>query len=123
MNIVQQIEQEQINELGKDIPDFKSGDTLKIHLWIIERDGKKRIQIFEGICLGKKNRGINSSFTVRKISSGGIGVEKTFSLYSPTISVIEVVRKGDVRRAKIYYLSNLKGKAARIKEKRDFKKN
>lgn len=120
MNLQQKFEQEQIEKLveGKDIPDFQAGDTVRVDVRIIEGD-KERIQAFEGICIARKNRGINSSFTVRKISHG-TGVERVFPLYSPKLEKITVVRRGDVRRAKLYYMRNLSGKAARIKEKRDF---
>ena len=121
MNIIQEINQEQVRELKKSIPEFQAGDTLKVHLWIVERGGNKRIQIFEGVCIARKSKGINSSFTVRKISKG-YGVEKQFPLHSPTIDKIEVVRSGVVRRAKLYYLRDRSGKSARIKEKLVFDK-
>lgn len=113
MDIIDQLELEQ---LKKDIPVFKAGDTLKVHVKIVEGD-KQRIQLFQGVCIKRYNRGIASSYTVRKIS-GGIGVERIFPLHSPNIEKIEVVRFGKVRRAKLYYLRNLRGKAARITEKR-----
>jgi large subunit ribosomal protein L19 len=113
MNIIDQLEMEQ---LKKDIPPFKAGDTLKVHVKITEGD-KQRIQIFQGVCIKRLNRGLGSSYTVRKIS-GGVGVERIFPLHSPNIDKIEVVRVGKVRRAKLYYLRNLRGKAARITEKR-----
>ncbi len=113
MNIIDQLEMEQQK---KDVPPFKAGDTLKVHVKITEGD-KQRIQIFQGVCIKRLNRGIGSSYTVRKIS-GGIGVERIFPLHSPSIDKIEVVRVGRVRRAKLYYLRNLRGKAARISEKR-----
>ncbi len=120
MNLQEKFEQEQIEKLieGKDIPEFQAGDTVRVNVRIIEGD-KERTQAFEGICIAKKNRGINSSFTLRKISHG-VGVERVFPLYSPKLESILVVRKGDVRRAKLYYMRDLSGKAARIKEKRDF---
>lgn len=113
MNIIDKLEMEQ---LKKDIPVFKAGDTLKVHVKITEGD-KQRIQIFQGICIKRLNRGLGSSYTVRKMSSG-VGVERIFPLHSPSIDKIEVVRVGQVRRAKLYYLRNLRGKAARIAEKR-----
>lgn len=113
MNIIDQLEMEQIK---KDIPPFKAGDTLKVHVKITEGD-KQRIQVYQGVCIKRVNRGIGSSYTVRKIS-GGIGVERIFPLHSPSIEKIEVMRIGKVRRAKLYYLRNLRGKAARISEKR-----
>lgn len=117
MNILQKIEQEQINRLmeGKTLPDFAAGDTLKVSVKVIEGN-RERIQAYEGVCISRKNAGLNSSFVVRKISYGE-GVERIFPLYSPRIS-IEVVRYGDVRRAKLYYLRDRKGKSARIKEKK-----
>ena len=122
-NLLQQYEEQQRVALteGKNIPDFQAGDTVRVNLWIVE--GKnKRIQAFEGLCIARKNRGINSSFTVRKLSHGE-GVERVFPLYAPLIDSIDVVRRGDVRRAKLYYMRELTGKAARIKEKKDFLSN
>jgi len=113
MNIIDQLEMEQIK---KDIPRFKAGDTIKVHVKITEGE-KQRIQIFQGVCIKRLNRGLGSSYTVRKMS-GNIGVERIFPLHSPSIDKIEVVRVGQVRRAKLYYLRNLRGKAARISEKR-----
>ncbi len=113
MNIIDKLEMEQ---LKKDIPVFKAGDTLKVHVKITEGD-KQRIQIFQGVCIKRRNRGLGSSYTVRKIS-GGVGVERVFPLNSPSVDKIEVIRVGRVRRAKLYYLRNLRGKAARIPEKR-----
>ena len=113
MNIIDKLELEQIK---KDIPSFKAGDTLKVHVKITEGD-KQRIQIFQGVCIKRVNRGLGSSYTVRKMS-GDIGVERIFPLHSPSIDKIEVLRVGKVRRAKLYYLRNLRGKAARIPEKR-----
>ncbi len=119
MNIVEKIEQEQIDSLtdGKTIPDFGPGDTLRVNVKVVEGT-RERIQAFEGVCIGRKNAGINSSFTVRKISYGE-GVERVFPLYSPRVDSIEVVRRGAVRRAKLYYLRERRGKSARIAEKRD----
>lgn len=116
MNILQQIEKEQIQKLmeGKSIPEFAPGDTVKVNVKVVEGN-RERVQAFEGVCIARKNASINSAFTVRKISYGE-GVERVFPLYSPRIS-IEVVRRGSVRRAKLYYLRNLKGKKARIAEK------
>ena len=113
MNTLDYLEMEQMRE---DIPDFKSGDTVKVHLRVREGD-KERIQIFEGVVIKRKNNGLSSTFTVRKISFG-IGVERVFPLHSPYIEKVEVLKVGRVRRAKLYYLRALKGKAARIKEKR-----
>jgi large subunit ribosomal protein L19 len=115
MNVIQQIEQEEIKRMGKKLPDFAPGDTVIVNVSVVEGE-RKRVQAYEGIVIAKKNRGINSSFTVRKISSGE-GVERTFQTYSPLIASIEVKRKGDVRRAKLYYLRGRSGKSARIREK------
>ena len=117
MNIVQQLEAEQIEKLlaERGVPDFRPGDTIKVSVKVVEGD-RERIQAFEGLCIGRKNSGINSSFTLRKISYGE-GVERVFPLYSPRLTAIEVVRQGVVRRAKLYYLRALRGKAARIVEK------
>jgi large subunit ribosomal protein L19 len=104
------------NQMVADIPNFKAGDTVSVHVKVIEGD-KERVQIFSGVCIQKRGSGINSTFTVRKISNG-IGVERIFPLHSPRIDKIELVRIGRVRRAKLYYLRQLEGKAARIKEKR-----
>jgi large subunit ribosomal protein L19 len=119
-NLVQKFEEKQIEELlgDKIIPDFQAGDTVRVQVRIVE--GKtERLQAFEGLCIARKNKGINSAFTVRKMSHGE-GVERVFPLYSPRVEAIEVVRRGVVRRAKLYYMRELTGKAARIKEKRDF---
>ena len=121
MKNIEEINRESVKKIltAKKIPEFFSGDTIKVGVRIVE--GKReRIQFFEGVCIAKKNRDINSSFTVRKISFGE-GVERTFALYSPIISSIKVVRSGEVRRAKLYYLRDRKGKSARIAEK--IKKN
>ena len=117
MNILDNIGQAQINAVTeqREIPEFGPGDTLKINVKVVEGT-RERVQAFEGVCIGRSNRGINSSFTVRKISYGE-GVERIFPLYSPKIQAIEVVRRGDVRRAKLYYLRGRTGKAARIAEK------
>lgn len=112
MNIVQAITQEQ---LRKDIPDFRPGDTLKVYVKVIE-GSRERIQLFEGVVIKRRGGGISETFTVRKISYG-VGVERTFPLHSPKIDRIEVARRGKVRRAKLYYLRKLRGKAARIKER------
>ena len=119
MNILEEIETEQVEKLAgaRAVPEFSPGDTLRVSVKVVEGT-RERIQAFEGICIARKNRGINSSFTVRKISYGE-GVERVFPLYSTQIAAIDVVRKGDVRRAKLYYLRGLQGKKARIKEKRD----
>jgi large subunit ribosomal protein L19 len=115
MNLIQQIEQEEIKRLGRKIPDFSPGDTVVVNVNVVEGE-RKRVQAFEGVVIGKRNRGLNSSFIVRKISSGE-GVERTFQSHSPLIASIEVKRKGDVRRAKLYYLRERSGKSARIREK------
>ena len=115
MNIIEQLEQEEIARLNKTIPDFRPGDTVVV--WVQFSAGARvRTQAYEGVVIAKRNRGLNSSFIVRKISSG-VGVERTFQLYAPSVSSIEVKRRGSVRRAKLYYLRGLTGKAARIKEK------
>ncbi|MGQ0559316.1 MAG: 50S ribosomal protein L19 [Sphingosinicella sp.] len=121
MNIIEQLEAEAIEHFrtGKTIPDFRPGDTLRIGVKVVEGD-RTRIQNFEGVCIARANRGMGSSFTVRKISFGE-GVERVFPLYSPNIDTIEVVRRGDVRRAKLYYLRGRTGKAARIAERRDLR--
>jgi len=115
MNLIAQLEQEEISRLGKTIPEFAPGDTVSVAVNVVEGT-RKRVQLYEGVVIARRNRGLNSAFIVRKISSGE-GVERTFQLYSPLIAGIEVKRRGDVRRAKLYYLRNLSGKKARIKEK------
>ncbi|HEV7393641.1 MAG TPA: 50S ribosomal protein L19 [Burkholderiales bacterium] len=115
MDIIKQLEQEEIQRLGKIIPDFAPGDTVVVNVNVVEGD-RKRVQAYEGVVIAKRNRGLNSSFIVRKISSGE-GVERTFQTYSPLIASVEVKRRGDVGRAKLYYLRQRSGKAARIKEK------
>jgi large subunit ribosomal protein L19 len=105
------------SQLKDDIPAFWPGDTVKVHVKVVEGN-RSRIQVFEGIVIARRGAGVGETFTVRKISFG-VGVERTFPLHSPTIEKIELERKGDVRRAKLYYLRNLRGKAARIREKRD----
>jgi large subunit ribosomal protein L19 len=115
MNIIQTIEQEEIKRLKREIPDFSPGDTVIVNVNVVEGE-RKRVQAFEGMVIAKRNRGLNSSFIVRKISSGE-GVERTFQTYSPLIASIEVKRKGEVRRAKLYYLRALSGKGARIRER------
>ncbi len=114
MNILENFEKEQVSKLveGKNLPDFKAGDTLKVHTKVKEGD-RERIQVYEGVCIARKNDGLNSSFTVRKISFGE-GVERVFALYSPNIAKIEVARIGKVRSAKLYFLRALRGKSARI---------
>lgn len=114
-DIIKMLEEEEIARLGKNIPDFAPGDTLVIGVNVVEGT-RKRVQAFEGVVIAKRNRGLNSSFIVRKISSGE-GVERTFQLYSPLIASIDVKRRGDVRRAKLYYLRERSGRSARIKEK------
>jgi large subunit ribosomal protein L19 len=113
MNIVDQIGME---HMKKGLPLFKAGDTLRVHVRIIEGD-KERIQVYQGVCIKRVNRGVGSTFTVRKISNG-FGVERIFPLHSPAVEKIEVISVGQVRRAKLYYLRKLQGKAARIREKR-----
>jgi large subunit ribosomal protein L19 len=115
MNLMQKLEQEEIARLDRKIPAFAPGDTVIVRVTVVEGD-KKREQAYEGVVIARRNRGLNSSFIVRKISSGE-GVERTFQTFSPSIASIEVKRKGDVRRAKLYYLRGLTGKAARIREK------
>lgn len=115
MNLIEQLEKEEIERLGKVIPEFAPGDTLIVNVNVFEGD-RKRTQAFEGVVVSKRNRGLNSNFIVRKTSSGE-GVERTFQTYSPVIASIEVKRRGDVRRAKLYYLRDRSGKSARIKEK------
>ena len=114
MNIIESIEKEQMEKLteGKNVPSFKPGDTLRVHTKVKEGD-RERIQIYEGVCIARKNDGLNSSFTVRKISFGE-GVERVFPLYSPNVAKIEVSRIGKVRRAKLYFLRALRGRSARI---------
>ena len=117
MDVIQQLEKEEIARLSanKAIPEFSPGDTVVVNVNVVEGT-RKRVQAYEGVVIGKRNRGLNSSFVVRKISSGE-GVERTFQLYSPSIASIEVKRRGDVRRAKLYYLRDRSGKSARIREK------
>jgi large subunit ribosomal protein L19 len=119
MNVIQQLEKEQIEKLTgeRSVPVFAPGDTLRVKVKVVE-GSRERLQAFEGVCIARRNNGLGSSFTVRKISYGE-GVERVFPLYSPVIAEIEVVRRGDVRRAKLYYLRELRGKRARIFEKTD----
>ncbi len=119
MNILQQLEAEQIATLtaARAVPEFGPGDTLKVNVKVVEGN-RERVQAFEGVCIARSNRGVNSNFTVRKISYGE-GVERVFPLYSPRVESIVVMRRGDVRRAKLYYLRGRTGKAARITEKRE----
>ena len=121
MNLIQQLEQEEIARLtqGKTIPEFAPGDTVIVQVKVKEGN-RERLQAYEGVVIAKRNRGLNSAFIVRKISSGE-GVERTFQTYSPLVAGIEVKRRGDVRRAKLYYLRQRSGKSARIKEKLDYK--
>ena len=122
MNIIEKIEKEQLEKLssGKQMPDFNPGDTIRVDVKVVEGT-RERIQAFEGVCIARGGKGINESFTVRKISYGE-GVERVFPMFSPKISSITLVRKGKVRRAKLYYLRDRRGKAARIVEKIDVKK-
>jgi large subunit ribosomal protein L19 len=115
MNLIETIEREEIARLAKAIPAFAPGDTVVVNVNVVEGD-RKRLQAYEGVVVAKRNRGLNSSFIVRKISSGE-GVERTFQTYSPLIASIEVKRRGDVRRAKLYYLRQRSGKSARIRER------
>ena len=115
MNLIQLLEQEEIARLGKTLPDFAPGDTIIVQVKVKEGN-RERLQAYEGVVIAKRNRGLNSAFTVRKISSGE-GVERTFQTYSPLVASVEVKRRGDVRRAKLYYLRERSGKSARIKEK------
>src|SRR5882762_5042974 len=117
MNVLQTLEQEQVKKLveGRAVPEFRAGDTVRVGIKVVEGE-RERVQLFEGVCIGRKNAGVNSNFTLRKISYGE-GVERVFPLYSPRITAIEVVRRGVVRRAKLYYLRGLTGKRARIVER------
>ena len=115
MNLIQQLEQEEIARLGKTFPEFAPGDTVIVQVKVKEGT-RERLQAYEGVVIARSNRGLNSSFIVRKLSAGE-GVERTFQLYSPLLASIEVKRRGDVRRAKLYYLRSRSGKSARIKEK------
>ncbi len=121
MNIIEELEKEQIAKLSKEggVPDFAPGDTIRVHVKVVE-GSRERVQIFEGVCIARKNAGLNSSFTVRKLSYGE-GVERVFPLYSPRVADIEVVRRGRVRRAKLYYLRGRTGKRARITEKTSYR--
>ena len=115
MDLIKQLEQEEITRMGKTIPSFSPGDTVIVNVNVVEGE-RKRTQAFEGVVIAKRNKGLNSSFIVRKISAGE-GVERTFQTYSPSIAGVEVKRRGNVRRAKLYYLRDRSGKSARIKEK------
>ena len=115
MNLIEQLEQEEMARLGKTVPEFGPGDTVVVQVKVKEGT-RERLQAYEGVVIAKRNRGLNSSFIVRKISSGE-GVERTFQTWSPLVAAIEVKRRGDVRRAKLYYLRERSGKSARIKEK------
>jgi large subunit ribosomal protein L19 len=115
MNLIEQLEKEEIERLGKTFPEFAPGDTIIVNVNVVEGE-RKRVQAFEGVVISRRNRGLNSNFIVRKVSSGE-GVERTFQMYSPLIASIELKRRGSVRRAKLYYLRDRSGKSARIKEK------
>ena len=115
MNLIEQLEAEEMKRLNKDVPDFSPGDTVIVNVNVVEGE-RKRVQAYEGVVIAKRNRGLNSAFTVRKISSGE-GVERTFQTYSPLIASIEIKRRGAVCRAKLYYLRDRAGKSARIREK------
>ncbi|KIA81039.1 MULTISPECIES: 50S ribosomal protein L19 [Chromobacterium] len=115
MDLIQKLEQEEIARLGKTLPEFAPGDTVVVQVKVKEGN-RERLQAYEGVVIAKRNRGLNSAFTVRKISAGE-GVERTFQTYSPLVASVEVKRRGDVRRAKLYYLRGRTGKSARIKEK------
>jgi len=121
VNVIEQLEKEEVERLSavRAIPQFAPGDTVVVSVNVVEGT-RKRVQAYEGVVIGRRNRGLNSSFVVRKISSGE-GVERTFQTYSPQIASIEVKRRGDVRRAKLYYLRERSGKSARIREKLEFK--
>ncbi len=120
MNLIEQLENEEIARLGKTLPEFAPGDTIVVQVKVKEGT-RERLQAYEGVVIAKRNRGLNSSFIVRKISAGE-GVERTFQTYSPLVAAVEVKRRGDVRRAKLYYLRGRTGKSARIKEKLPAKK-
>ena len=119
MNMIEQLNAEAVEKLveAREVPTFGPGDTLRVHVKVVE-GSRERVQVFEGVCIARRNRSLNSSFTVRKISYGE-GVERVFPLHSPRIAKIEVVKRGAVRRAKLYYLRGRRGKSARIREKRD----
>jgi large subunit ribosomal protein L19 len=117
MNLIQQIEAEEIQKAAKQVPEFRPGDTVRVGVRVVEGE-RTRVQMYEGVCIARANKGIGSNFTVRKMSFGE-GVERVFPLYSPNIDSIAVVRKGVVRRAKLYYLRGRTGKRARIAERRD----
>ena len=121
MNIIEKLETEQVEALTakRAVPEFGPGDTVRVNVKVLEGT-RERIQAYEGVCIARRNAGLNSSFTVRKISYGE-GVERVFPLHSPRIDAIDVIRRGDVRRAKLYYLRNRRGKSARIAEKRDIR--
>ena len=123
MNLLEQFEKKQVEKLvaARAVPEFQPGDTLRVNVRVVEGE-RTRVQAFEGVCIARKNAGLNSSFIVRKISYGE-GVERIFPLYSPNVAGIDVVRQGDVRRAKLYYLRGLSGKRARIKEKQDLRQD
>ncbi len=123
MNVLEQFDQAQKEKLAaaRAVPEFSPGDTLRISVRVVEGE-RERVQAFEGVCIARKSRGLHSSFTVRKVSYGE-GVERVFPLYSPNVAEIQVVRHGDVRRAKLYYLRGLSGKRARIKEKQDLRRD
>jgi large subunit ribosomal protein L19 len=119
MNLIQQLEAEQISKLaeGKNIPDFRAGDTVRVGVRVVEGE-RTRVQFFEGVCIARANKGVSSNFTVRKVSFGE-GVERVFPIYSPNVASIELVRRGIVRRAKLYYLRGRSGKSARIAQRRE----
>ena len=119
MNTIEQLNAEAVEKLSqeREVPTFGPGDTLRVHVKVVE-GSRERVQVFEGVCIARRNRSLNSSFTVRKISYGE-GVERVFPLHSPRIAKIEVIKRGAVRRAKLYYLRGRRGKSARIREKRD----
>lgn len=120
MNIIEQLEKEHMEELGKEVPEFAPGDTVRVSVKVKEGT-RERLQAFEGVCIARNGGGLNESFTVRKLSFGE-GVERVFPIFSPLVDKIDVVRRGRVRRAKLYYLRGRTGKSARIAEKKDFKK-
>lgn len=121
MNIIEQLEKEELEKRApQGVPEFQAGDTVRVNVKVVEGN-RERVQAFEGVCIARKNDGVNSNFTIRKISYGE-GVERVFPLYSPRLDSIEVIRRGKVRRSKLYYLRGRTGKAARIQERRDTKK-
>lgn len=120
MNIIDQIDQEEMARLKKDVPEFGPGDTVRVNVKVVEGE-RSRVQAFEGVCIARHGKGLNQSFTVRKISYGE-GVERVFPIYAPAVDSIKLIRRGAVRRAKLYYLRELRGKAARISERQEYRR-